>query len=216
MKRKLVFAAVATVVALLINLVWFSSVFDVRTVKILGTNLTTTAQVRTAAGIELGQPVARVDVAAVAERIRAIKVIESVDVRRGLPHSIVIDVHERVPIAATTAADGTWWLVDKQGVMFRKVDKLQPGLTVVQAYTELFRGIGARMAAGMPDWLRKRVATVSVYAEEDIRLEMKNGKIVRWGGEDKADRKAEVLYVLLKIPAKQYDVSAPNAPATQK
>lgn len=216
MKRKLVFAAVATVVALLINLVWFSSVFDVRTVKILGTNLTTTAQVRTAAGIELGQPVARVDVAAVAERIRAIKVIESVDVRRGLPHSIVIDVHERVPIAATTAADGTWWLVDKQGVMFRKVDKLQPGLTVVQAYTELFRGIGARMAAGMPDWLRQRVATVSVYAEEDIRLEMKNGKIVRWGGEDKADRKAEVLYVLLKIPAKQYDVSAPNAPATQK
>mgnify|MGYP006279404931 CR=1 FL=1 len=216
MKRKIIGAAVATVVALIVNLVWFSSVFDVRTVKILGTKLTTTAQVRAAAAIELGQPVARVDVAAAAERIRAIRVVESVDVRRGLPHTIVIDVHERVPIAATTADDGTWWLVDKHGVMFRKVPQLPAGLTIVQAYTELFRGIGARMAAGMPDWLRQRVATVSVYAEEDIRLEMKNGKLVRWGGEEKADRKAEVLYVLLKIPAKQYDVSAPNAPATKK
>ena len=216
MKRRLVSAAVVTVAALLVNLVWFSSVFDVRSVKILGTKLATTAQVRAAADIQIGQPVARVDVNAAAQRIKAIRVIESVDVRRGLPHSIVIDVHERIAIAATTAADGGWWLVDKHGVMFRKVAKLPAGLTVVQAYTELFRGIGARMAAGMPDWLRQRVGTVSVYAEEDIRLEMKNGKLVRWGSEEKADRKAEVLSVLLKIPAKQYDVSAPNAPATKK
>ena len=216
MKRKIIAAAIATVVALAINLVWFSTVFDVRTVKILGTKLTTTAQVRAAAAIELGQPVARVDIDAVAERIEQIRVVERVDVRRGLPHSIVIDVHERVPIAATTAADGSWWLVDRSGVMFRKVPKLPENLTVVQAYTELFRGVGARMAAGMPDWLRERVATVTVYAESDIRLQMKNGKLVRWGGEEKAERKAEVLFVLLKIPAKQYDVSAPNAPATKR
>ena len=45
---------------------------------------------------------------------------------------------------------------------------------------------------------------------------MKNGKEVRWGGESQPQRKAEVLYVLLRIPARQYDVSAPNAPATKK
>lgn len=216
MKRRLVLAGVATVVALGINILWFSNVFDVRTVKILGTKLTTTAQVRAAAGIELGQPVARVDVDAVAERIRQIRVVESVDVRRGLPHSIVIDVHERVPIAATTAADGAWWLVDRHGVIFRKVPQMPVGLTEVQGSTELFRGVGARMAAAMPDWLRGRVRTVQVYAEEDIRLTMRNGKSVRWGGEGQAARKAEVLFVLLRIPAKEYDVSAPNAPATRR
>ena len=216
MKRRIVSVGVVTVLALIINLVWFSSVFDVRTVKVLGTKRTTIAQVRAAAGIEIGQPVARVDVAAVSERIRQIRVVESVDVRRGLPHAIVIDVHEREPIAATTAADGTWWLVDRHGVIFRKVATPPAELTEVQAYTELFRGVGARMAAGMPDWLRERVATVTVYAEEDIRLRMKNGKEVRWGGESQPQRKAEVLYVLLRIPARQYDVSAPNAPATKK
>ena len=216
MKRKLLAATVLTVAAVVVNLVWFSTVFDVRTVKVLGASMVPVSQVRLAAGIEIGQPVARVDVDAAAERIRMIKEVADVDVRRGLPHTIVIDVRERIPIAATTAADGEWWLVDGTGMMFRKVSKLPEQLAVVQAYSELFRGIGARMAAGMPEWLRARVDTVSVYAESDIRLELKNGKVVRWGGEEKGERKAEVLYVLLKVPAKQYDVSAPNAPATTR
>lgn len=215
MKRKLILASIITVVALAVNLVWFSSVFDVRTVKVLGNSMVPVSQIRTAAGITMGQPVARVDVEKSADRIRMIREVADVDVRRGLPHTIVIDVRERVAIAATTANNGGWWLVDDEGVMFRNVAKLPERMTVVQAYSELYRGIGARMAAGMPDWLRERVASVSVLAESDIRLQMKNGKIVRWGGEEKAERKAEVLYVLLKIKAKQYDVSAPNAPATK-
>lgn len=215
MKRKLIFASIITIVALAVNLVWFSSVFDVRTVKVLGNSMVPVSQIRAAAGITMGQPVARVDVEKSADRIRMIREVADVDVRRGLPHTIVIDVRERTPIAATTANNGGWWLVDGEGVMFRNVAKLPERMTVVQAYSELYRGIGARMAAGMPDWLRERVASVSVLAESDIRLQMKNGKIVRWGGEEKAERKAEVLYVLLKIKAKQYDVSAPNAPATK-
>lgn len=216
MKRRIIAAGIVTSVALIINVVWFSSIFDVRTVKVLGTKLATVSQVRAAAQIKLGTPVARVDVSAVADRIRAIRVVESVDVRRGLPHSIVIDLHERVPIAATTASDGAWWLVDRHGVIFRKVATVPNGLTEVQAYTEMFRGIGARMAAGMPNWLRARVAKVTVHAEEDIRLTMKNGKEVRWGNEAQSVRKAEVLFVLLRIHAREYDVSAPNAPATKK
>lgn len=215
MKRKLILASIITIVALAVNLVWFSSVFDVRTVKVLGNSMVPVSQIRAAAGITMGQPVARVDVEKSADRIRMIREVADVDVRRGLPHTIVIDVRERTAIAATTANNGGWWLVDGEGVMFRNVAKLPERMTVVQAYSELYRGIGARMAAGMPDWLRERVASVSVLAESDIRLQMKNGKIVRWGGEEKAERKAEVLYVLLKIKAKQYDVSAPNAPATK-
>lgn len=216
MKRRILLASGVTALAVIINLVWFSGVFDVRSVKVLGTRQATVEQVRAAARIELGTPVARVDIAAVAARIKRIRVIETVDVRRGLPHTIVIDVQERTPIAATTATDGSCWLVDRHGVIFRKVLRPPAGLTEVQAYSELFRGIGARMAAGMPKWLRERVATVSVLAEEDIRLTLRNGRNVRWGGDRLSARKAEVLAVLMRIPAKEYDVSAPNAPATRK
>ena len=60
MKRRIVSVGVVTVLALIINLVWFSSVFDVRTVKVLGTKRTTIAQVRAAGGLVARTPRGRV------------------------------------------------------------------------------------------------------------------------------------------------------------
>lgn len=216
LRRRITLAVAATVVAAAVQLFWFSSVFDVRTVTVIGERYTTVSQIRQAAGIEIGMPVARVNIERATAAIEAIRQVRSAEVRRGLPHSIVITVHERTAIAVSTAGDDKWWLVDAEGVTFQQVPKAPAGLTIVQAYTEYMRGIGARMSAGMPAWLRERVAQVVVYAPEDIRLEMRNGKVVRWGSEERPARKAEVLKVLLTVPARFYDVSAPDAPATKR
>jgi len=215
-KRRIIMASVLTVLALGINLVWFSSVFDVRSVRIFGTHYTTKSRIMQAAQIAIGDPIARINVGAVRQRVEAIPQVASVDVRRGFPHSIVIEVHERTPIAAASDPEGGWWLVDRTGKLFEKVAKAPVQMTEVIGYTEQFRGIGARIAAGFPRWLQLRVKTVRVYAREDVRLEMKNGKQVQWGGEERAARKAEVLFALLQVHAHYYDVSAPDAPATKK
>lgn len=216
MSRRIAFAVVVTVIAVAANILWFSSVFDVRSVRVFGTHFTTELQVLQAAQIRIGQPIARVDVNATELRVHALRQVASVDVRRGFPHSIVIEVHERQPIAAAADPDGSWWFVDKTGAMFQKVAHKPDTMTSVVGYTEQLRGIGARTAATFPRWLRMRVAVVDVQAPEDIRLEMKNGKQVVWGGEDRPARKAEVLQALLQVHAKHYDVSAPDAPATRK
>ena len=216
MKRRITLAVLATIVAVAINILWFSSVFDVRSIRVFGTHFTTHAQVLQLADITLGQPIARVNTGDVASRITRLRQVESVDVRRGFPHSIVLDVHERVAIAAAQDSSNGWWLVDKTGAMFQHVKQPPKKLTTVYAYTERFRGIGARMAAGMPEWLRLRVKQVHVYAPEDIQLEMRNGKNVKWGGESRGERKAAVLKVLLTVHARYYDVSAPDAPATRE
>lgn len=216
MKRRIAFAALAILAAVAIYFVWFSSVFDVRSVRVFGTHFTTRTQILRIAQIELGQPIARVSIPTVEARLSEIRQIATVDVRRGFPHSIVIEVHERVGIAAAADPNGTWWLVDKTGAQFENVAKQPAKLIDVQGYTERFRGIGARTAAGFPRWLQLRVKTVTVYAPEDIRLEMKNGKQVKWGGESRPERKAEVLFALLQVHARFYDVSAPDAPATRK
>lgn len=215
MKRRIALASLAILAAVAIYFLWFSSVFDVRSVRVFGTNYTTRSQVLRVAEIRLGQPIARVNATAVAERVAELRPVESVEVRRGFPHSIVIEVHERVAIAAAADPNGSWWLVDKTGSQFQNVLKKPVKLIDVQGYTERFRGIGARTAAGFPRWLQLRVKTVTVYAPEDIRLSMKNGKQVKWGGESRAERKAEVLFALLQIRARFYDVSAPDAPATR-
>lgn len=216
MKRRIALASLATLAAVAIYFVWFSSVFDVRSVRVFGTHFTTRSEVLRVAQIELGQPIARVNARAVERRLAEIRQVASVEVRRGFPHSIVVEVHERVPIAAAADTDGTWWLVDKTGAQFEHVAKRPDKLIDVQGYTERFRGIGARVAAGFPRWLQLRVKTVNVYAPEDVRLSMKNGKQVKWGGETRPERKAEVLFALLQIHARFYDVSAPDAPATRQ
>lgn len=214
MKRRLALAAVAALAAGIVYAVWFASVFDVRTVRVFGTHYISRSEVLAAARITLGEPLARVRTAEVESRVAGLRTVASVDVRRGFPHAVVIDVHERVAIAAAAGANDSWWLVDKTGTQFLNVPVKPARLLAVEGYTERFRGIGARTAARFPTWLQRRVASVTVYAPEDVRLRMKSGKEVRWGGESRAERKAEVLFALLRIRARLYDVSAPDAPAT--
>ncbi len=215
MKRRVALAVLAVLAAVAIYVLWFSSVFDVRSVRVFGTHYTTRSEVMDAARVEFGQPIATVNAAAVAERVGALAPVASVEVRRGFPHSIVIEVHERVAIAAAPDTIGNWWLVDKTGAQFESAHQQPDGLIAVHGYTERFRGIGARTAATFPRWLQLRVKTVTVYAPEDIRLAMKNGKDVKWGSESREARKAEVLFALLQVHARFYDVSAPDAPATR-
>lgn len=216
MRRRILGSAVVALLAVAATVLWFSPVFDVRSVRVFGTHFTTQEQVLQAANIRNGQPIARVDVSGAEQRVMALRPVASVDVRRGFPHSIVIEVHERVAIAAAANADGTWSLVDGTGAMFQDVPAQPETLTAVEGYTERFRGIGARTAANFPDWLRVRVKVVRVKAPEDIELELRNGHQVMWGGEDRAARKAQVLQALLTVKARYYDVSAPDAPATKQ
>ena len=204
------------VVGAVVGVLWFSPVFDVRDVRVFGTHYTTRGQILAAAEVTQGEPIARVDVGAAAARVRAIPQVASVDVRRGFPHSIVIEVHERVAIAAAANGDGTWSLVDRTGALFEQVPAQPDTLTAVEGSTAEFRGIGARTAASFPAWLQRRVTVVHVAAPQDIVLSLRSGKQVVWGGEDRAERKAQVLEALLHVRASTYDVSAPDAPATRR
>lgn len=215
MRRRLLAMAVALLTAGAVGVLWFSDVFDVRTVRVLGTHYTTPDGIRAAAGIRIGDRVARVDVDAATRRILDLPQVRSVQVRRGLPHDIVIDVQERVAIAYAGRGSGAR-LIDDAGVMFQDVVTPPPGLLAVRAYTDGFRGLGARVAASLPAWLRARVSAVTVYGNDDVRLQLRNGHVVRWGGEERAERKGRVLEALLRIPAREYDVSAPDAPATTR
>ncbi len=216
MKRWLLLGTLGGILSIGVGVLWFSPVFDVRSVRVFGTGYTTEQAVLDAAQITVGVPIARVDVNAATKRVQELAQVASAEVRRGFPHSIVIEIHERVAIAAAADPNGSWWLVDKTGAMFQQVPTKPDSLTAVEGYTEQFRGVGARTAAAIPQWLRDRVAVIKVLAPEDIRMILRAGKQVAWGGEERAARKAQVLLALLHVKARFFDVSAPDAPATRK
>jgi hypothetical protein len=88
----------------------------VRSVQVTGTGPTVSrAQVLAAAQIQPGLPLIRVSTSAIAHRVGAIRQVQSAEVSRDWPHTIVISVKLRTPVFAV-ARPGGYALVDAFGV----------------------------------------------------------------------------------------------------
>ncbi|SEL73799.1 cell division protein FtsQ/DivIB [Streptacidiphilus jiangxiensis] len=209
-------------------LVWFSSVFDVRTVSVIGAKALTRDQVLQAAQVPLGGPLERLDTGAVEARVeKALPRVDHADVTTSWPHAVTITVTERTPVAAVRGANGTFTLEDTAGVRFATLPAAPPGVPVVQLalsaagkgelaqFPEQVLVAGAvEVARSLPAALARRTAAVVVHSYDDIELTL-NGPsgTVYWGSPEQSARKAVVLGALLKQDARGYDVSAPTDPA---
>ena len=58
--------------------------------------------------------------------------------------------------------------------------------------------------------LREQLVAISVPSPVQIRLELRNGRVVIWGDDTKSARKSTVATVLLKQKGAEIDVSAVN------
>jgi POTRA domain, FtsQ-type len=103
----------------------------VRSVQVTGTGPTVSrAQVIAAARIQPGLPLIRVNTSAVAHRVGAIRQIQSAQVSRDWPHTIVISVRLRTPVF-TVAVPGGYALVDAFGVDLRSSARRPPGFPLL-------------------------------------------------------------------------------------
>ncbi len=79
----------------------------------------------------MGTPLARLDTDEVADRVRALPSVASVDVRRSWPHTLVIEVTERTPVAVVAATDG-FVVLDASGVVFNQVTARPPSVVLLR------------------------------------------------------------------------------------
>lgn len=210
MKRLLIaVVAAAAVAAGVVWLVGFSSVFAVRAVEVTGTALV--PEVVAAAGVDATVPLARVDVAAVEARVRAIPQVAAVAIHRMPPGRLVIDVVERVPVAFVSDGDG-WQLIDADAVVYLRVSD-RPRLPEVRATGD---GLptAVQVAADLSPELRSAVLAIAASTRDDVRLTLRGGATVTWGSAEQSDLKSQVLTALLATKADSYDVSAPASPTT--
>ena len=74
--------------------------------------------------------------------------------------------------------------------------------------------MGGCVVAALPEDIATRVRAVQAVSPDDIRLQLGNDAIVRWGNASEPEFKAEVLAALMTRRARGYDVSAPELPTT--
>lgn len=221
-RRSLRLAGAALLLVAALWFLWAGPVLAVGTVQVDGAGTLSTEEVRTAAGIDVGTPILRVDVEDVEARVAQLPQIASVEVSRGWPRTVVITVVERVPVAVVGSA-GRRSLVDRDGVLFDTITGDAPHGVVPLDVADPGPGDPATRAAlealtALPGGMRDEIREAAVAGPEDITLTLADGTLVRWGGPAESATKAAALTALLDRmedgdlePAEIIDVSTPDA-----
>lgn len=202
-------------VAVLGYLLLGSSALGVRSVAVEGTSVLSPDEVRRAAAMPPGQPMLRLDVEAVADRVGRLAPVLAVRVERSWPSTVVVHVTERAPVAFEPTAGGAR-LVDGTGLFFATVATPPAGLPELRALdgspAQAAAAVVSALSAPAHQALRAELVAVSAESPNDVRLQLRGDRAVRWGDAGDSDRKAAVLAVLLTQPGKVYDVASPDLP----
>jgi cell division protein FtsQ len=207
LRRGLVAVGVMAALAL-VWMIWFSTVFAVNEVRVVGAEGEAADAVVRAAQVPVGVPLAQLEAEDVALRIRTLPWVDSVDVRRAWPRSVVLAVEERSGIARREGE-----LVDATGVAFTPIGPIPKGLPLVRAEGPALEA-AMRVYTTLPAKWQSRVVRVTATSRDDVALTLRSGVVVRWGGPERSEFKATVLDALTTRRAAIYDVSAPELPTT--
>jgi cell division protein FtsQ len=206
--------------AILAGMAWAllgSRLLVVRSVRVIGAGrAVSAAQVLAAAHVPHGLPLIRVNTGAIARQVDQLRQVQSAEVSRDWPSTVVITVQPRIPVFAVTAPGG-YALVDRFGVSIRDVAARPPGLPLLSVgYGAVsLRGnpavlAAARVLAELPSRVAHRVRGVSAISSADVSVTLANGAVVVWGNTENAKVKAKELTLLMRRPAHTYDVSSPG------
>jgi cell division protein FtsQ len=224
-RRRRLAAALAAAVVLLVAvglgtrvLLYDAGLADVEEVTVSGLSTVPEQVVRDAAAVTPGGPLISVDTAGIAGRVAAVEGVASVEVRRAWPHTVEVDVTERVPVALWQTPQALFE-VDGTGLPYRLAPAPPPGLPLLA-----FAGVAPQdpsttaalsVLRDLTDPLRVQVATVEV-AGVQVTLGLADGRSVRWGGPERSAEKIGVLGALLQQPGSVYDVSSPDLPTVRR
>jgi len=219
-----------------------SSLLVVRSVRVAGNGTAVPAgQVLAAAQVTHGQPLIWVDTGAISRRVEQLRQVQSAQVSKNWPTTLVITVQLRKPAFALPlggvagpgpalggvagpepAEHGSYALVDPFGVSVRVVARKPPGLPVLTVNTtsRSLRGSAAVRAAAtvlgeLPHRIAKQVRGVTTGGPNDVSVTLDNGAVVVWGGAERGKIKAKELRVLMRRHARVYDVSGVGTAMTR-
>lgn len=214
--------AVVAALAVAVGVGWLllvSTVFDVRTVRVIDAGGLAPETVLAAAAVPTGEPVLRADTRAAAGRVLALPGIAEVSVARRLPHTISIRVTARTAVAVLRSADGRSRLVDASATVWEPAGPVPGKLPVLLDRDGTLDATGVRtavnVATSLPPELGGRVRSLRAAAGASVSLVLSDGRVVVWGDAADTARKARVATALLAATRARYlDVSVPAAPVT--
>ena len=206
-RRRLVWVAVGVILLLVIVgaiAVLASPIFEVREVRVEGAVYTDEeVLVDIVADIE-GDPVLLVDLEAIEERLEEVAWVEQARVRTDFPHTIVIDIRERQPLATFQGSDEQWRVIDVQGRVLDVIEGRPVAYMLITGnHPDTSRGqfaggpyaSAAVLVASLPGEIRRITESVGLDASTGtLTMHLEGDVEVRLGdGEDLDQKLARLL-----------------------
>ncbi|AEB46431.1 MULTISPECIES: cell division protein FtsQ/DivIB [Micromonospora] len=216
MRAALPWAVVGGMLAVAALVAWVllgTGLFGVREVRVEGAELVSAVQVRNAAGVLDGAPLARVDLAELADRIGTLPPVERVTVHRDWPDALVVRLTERTPVAVVPRGE-QFVVVDAAGVAFRTVSERPAGLPMIRLAEpgpdDPATDAGLEVLGALTPELREQLVEITVEGLARISVRLRGDLTVFWGDATRGTDKARVATALLDQDATRIDVSAPD------
>jgi cell division protein FtsQ len=199
-----------------------AGLFDVEAVRVAGVTTVPEADVLGAAAVAVGAPLAAVDTEGVAARVARLPAVESVQVDREWPHTVVVTVLERTPVAGVATPRGPA-LVDRLGVVYsgRSTSAGLPRLMGASRSGDPATVAAVAVLTALPADVRAQVETVRATVSAQgapwhVSLGLSEGREVRWGTPERMAEKVTALGALLTQPGHVFDVSSPDLPTIRR
>jgi cell division protein FtsQ len=218
--------ATASAFALLFALIAaavFSPLLAVEKVLVRGNHLVSSKELERTLVSQVGKPLPQISVTEIASLLKKYKLIESFSVQNAPPHTLIVRVVERTPIAIVFQG-GQFYYYDPAGVQIGKASNTDhlPVLSISgsPATSPTYAtAIGVLLA--LPSQMLGKIALIEAKSTDNVafRLRGYSGQRVIWGDKSNAALKAKVLTALIANQGKNdrvtYDVSSPTAPTVR-
>lgn len=220
-RRRQLLAVVAATTVLLVGsvaVVTLSPLMSLDTVTVVGAERLSATEVAASLDDHRGTPLALLDEVGIRDDLAAFPLIRSYTTEVVPPHTLIIRIVERVPIAVIARGSAVE-LVDAAGVVVERGAERPEGIPLIapesaEIDSVAFESVAAVLSA-LPAELRSRVDVIAASTRDDVTFSMTGaGHRVVWGSAERSALKARVLAAAIgatdQSRAWEYDVSAPE------
>jgi len=175
----------------------YSPLFAVRTIEVQGVSTLDPESVQSVLQDQTGRALPLIDRDQIRAKLTSFPEIETYTVQSRPPHTLVVTIVERTPVAAV-ATDAGFTTVDAAGVALETSEEQPAGLPLAEVDagldSEAFSAVGQVLRA-LPSDIASRVTRIQATSREDVSFEMSDGDgvTVIWGSPGDTAEKVRVL-----------------------
>ena len=219
-----IFLGIVVVLAGIVWLFWFSSIFSFKKiqVEVIGSSeYLTTSEVEAALNDFRGEPLLRLELKDVTASLHSINNLKSVEVKKVWPNGLKVSAIARQPVAAVVDQSGTYTLLDDELVK-TAVGSVDPrGLPVINSSLQDEFALSAAVSVvyELPADFQSQITEINAGTQDNVWFRLSDGLQIEWGGKEKTALKLKVVETLRQqgdlTGVQTIDVSAPEFPITK-